>query len=203
LLHPATKIILWLALLVASQKMAPAALILTLTVLIFALCRRGMRSFLRLFWRMRYVFLLLLLVYGYATPGSALVTALQDWSPTREGLRQAGEQILRLAVAFAGLSVLLSAIPGKEMIAGLFTVLGPLRLLRVDVERLTVRFALTLDYARSARERTFRQLLDDLRAPPAQAEVIDSIVLPSFAMSWRDILVLSLAFAGVLVVFQW
>jgi energy-coupling factor transport system permease protein len=92
----------------------------------------------------------LLLIYAYATPGTAIWEVLAQFSPTYEGLNDGLLQLGRLVFALAGLSILLSMLPQQQLIGGLYTLAYPLRHIGLSRERIAVRLALTLRYADSA-----------------------------------------------------
>ena len=100
--------------------------------------------------RTRWIMLSLLLIYAYTTPGTAVLPESAQFSPTQEGLTDGLLQLGRLVFALAGLSVLLSLLPQRQLISGLYVLGCPLRYVGVSRERLAARLALTLHYAESA-----------------------------------------------------
>jgi energy-coupling factor transporter transmembrane protein EcfT len=183
--------------------MAPGLLAATAGLLVLALLYRGFPSFRRIAWRMRYVFLTLLLLYSCATPGRYLIPAWGQMSPTVEGVRAGGVHLLRLVVAIASLSVVLASTGRQDLLAGILFLLRPLQRLGVPVERFAVRLVLTMQYVESPQRKGLRDLLDALRldAPiPDAAE--SSIVLPIHAVSIRDILALVLS-VGMVILILW
>jgi energy-coupling factor transporter transmembrane protein EcfT len=68
------------------------------------------------------------------------------WLPgaTSDGLKQAGEQLARLLVSIAMVSVLLSRLDQKSLLTGCYGLVLPLSRLGVNVERVVLRLALTL-----------------------------------------------------------
>jgi energy-coupling factor transport system permease protein len=106
----------------------------------------------------------LLLVYAFSTPGLALFEPLGMYSPTREGLADGVVQLARLLAALAGLAILLDRLHRHQLIAGLYTLLLPLRLIGLSRERFAVRLALTLHYGEVAMLRETRPWQDNLRS---------------------------------------
>ncbi len=99
----------------------------------------------RLVIRMRWLWLSLLVLYFWFTPGRLLIPSLGAWSPTLEGV---GLGWLRVAVLLVMVvaSQLLIQLSGREgLVAGLVWLLAPLRLVGVPVRRLSLRLSLVLD----------------------------------------------------------
>ena len=72
--------------------------------------------------------------------------------------------LILLLSALAGLAILLDRLHRQQLIAGLYTLLAPLRLVGVPRERVAVRLALTLHYAEVAMLRETRTWQDNLRS---------------------------------------
>lgn len=147
--HPAVLILLWIFLALAMQSLhAPGLLLVGLPLLAVAyfLTAARLTALLR---RTRWIMLSLLFIYAYATPGMAVLPPLAQFSPTQEGLADGLLQLGRLVFALAGLSILLSMLPQRQLINGLYVLGYPLRYVRLSRERMAVRLALTLHYAES------------------------------------------------------
>lgn len=95
--------------------------------------------------RLRWLLFSMLLVYGWFTPGTVLWPALGAAAPTIEGLK---EGLLRagalLLIALAA-QLLIAGIARPQLLAALFWLAQPLRLLGLSRERLALRLVLTLD----------------------------------------------------------
>ena len=144
-LHPATQILVWCVLVAAMQFLPATRMLISgafVLFLAFMFSRQKLRQLLR---RTRWFMISLWLIYGYSTPGQALFDSM--FSPTREGLMSGGLQSMRLLVALAGLAMLLDRLHRQQLMAGLYSLLLPLRCLGLSRERLAVRLALTLHYA--------------------------------------------------------
>lgn len=114
---------------------------LLLPLLLFPEVSGSFRSLLR---RTRVLLLALVLLYGFATPGTAVFS---DWpvvSPTFEGLRHGGVQVWRLVLILVSLAALLSYLGKGQLVAGLYALLAPLKRLNVPVDRFAVRLALVM-----------------------------------------------------------
>jgi energy-coupling factor transporter transmembrane protein EcfT len=91
--------------------------------------------------RSRWIILAIVLLFGWMTPGMPV-----SWIPgaTSEGLQQAGEQLARLLLSIAMVSVLLSRLGQTSLLSGCYGLALPLRWLGINVDRLVLRLALTL-----------------------------------------------------------
>ena len=92
-----------------------------------------------------------------------MLDGLGMFSPSREGLTDGVLQLTRLQAALAGLAILLDRLHRQQLIAGLYTLFAPLRLVGVSRERVAVRLALTLQYAEAAMLRKTNTWQDNLR----------------------------------------
>jgi energy-coupling factor transporter transmembrane protein EcfT len=160
--HPATQIIVWCFLVAAMQALSLGLLLSTAGLtLLCALVISG-NKFTQLLRRTRWIMLSLLLVYAYSTPGQPMLDSLGMFSPSREGLADGVLQLTRLLAALAGLAILLDRLHRQQLIAGLYTLFAPLRLIGVSRERVAVRLALTLQYAEVAMLRKTNSWQDNL-----------------------------------------
>lgn len=197
--HPAAQITIWIIVAVLSQALhgyvlvALAAFMLALSVWV---CRAKLRSLLR---RTRWIFISLVLIYAYATPGTACWPQLGVFSPGCEGMYDGLVQLTRLLVMLAALAILLARLSTAQLVSGLYTLTYPLRFLGISRERIAVRLALTLGYAESA----LRDTAQDWRASMASSinpvqTGTDSIELQLLPFTLRDWLLLVLAGAVLL-----
>lgn len=195
LIHPATKILLWLGAALAVQGLGVMPLSLLAVVLAIALfTARGFTSALSMVRRARWLLLPLVLIYAYATPGLPLFPALGAVSPSFEGLHGGILQAGRLLLLLLGLALLLQSCPRESLLSGIYVLLRPFRFMGHDPERVAVRLWLTLHYAQGQSCQKMQDWRSELLAAldPAPA-VATEVKLELFAFSWRDTLVLALA----------
>jgi hypothetical protein len=144
--HPAYRIvsfILLVALVVRSGALQLAILGGVLPLAYLAL-HCALQPALRMLWRARWLFLSILLVYLWFTPGTPIFGAeLPTWEGVALGLHRAG--VLALVILMANLLVQRSSV--NELLAGLYGLTLPLEPLGFPRERFAVRAVLTLDYA--------------------------------------------------------
>lgn len=199
--HPAAQIMIWICLAVLVQAMHGLVLMaFGSAVLALAMAVCALRL-IRLLRRTRWIFISLLLIYAYATPGTPCLAQLGAFSPGCEGMLEGGMQLMRLLTVLAGLSVLLALLPTAQLIGGLFILAYPLRFLGFSRERLAVRLALTLGYAESAMHDTasdWRASLAGLLLPAqAHGDSIELNLLPFKPGDWGVVVVACLVVLGV------
>lgn len=194
--HPAVLILLWACLTIALQSLTATALLLAGAPLLLAAYALSARRLFTLLRRTRVIMLSLLLIYAYATPGTAVWAALAQFSPTWEGLADGLLQLCRLAFALAGLAILLGLLSQQQLVGGLYTLAYPLRYLGLSRERAAVRLALTLHYADTATldvAHDWRNSIAQMLAPAQSIQ--DSIELHATPFTVRDGLLLAIGCA--------
>jgi energy-coupling factor transporter transmembrane protein EcfT len=200
-MHPSARILLYLF----SALAVPGLSFFALGCLVgFALvtARRRLAALASLFWRTRWLFLLLFLGNGYNLPGEPVLTTLGTYAPTWEGLAQGLNHCLRLLTILLLLDVLVLALPRGPQLAGLYGVLRPLAFLGIDAGRTAVRLDLTLQaMERPLAERgRLRELLIDSGGDAAETSQYE---LPIIRWRSRDVWLLILATALLVVLWRY
>ncbi|MBI5461268.1 MAG: hypothetical protein HY941_03685 [Gammaproteobacteria bacterium] len=95
--------------------------------------------------RVRWLLLAILILYGWFTPGVALLSTLGQFSPSLEGMQQGLLRVAALLAIVAAVYLLLAITPRGELVAGLLWYGRPLRRLGVDATRFAVRLVLALE----------------------------------------------------------
>ncbi len=162
-------------------------------------------KFTQVLFKMRWLFISMLFIYAFGTPGELLKGFPSSFAPTYEGLSFGLAQLERLVIALAALTLLVTGIPRDEMILGLYTLLKPLKWLGFNIEKFSVRLMLTLQYveelAQHGREQFNLYALDKVQQ---EVLIIDrSIVLPHKAWSMLDKCVLSMLAVILGLSFTW
>ena len=177
--HPATRLIAWLALLIAVQCLSGAVL---LAACLFAPLAgaRVMRRGGRLIWRTRWLLISLLLVFAWGVAGEPLWSG--SLAPTREGVDEALKHLGRLVLVLVSVAAFLEFMPLAELLAATHALLAPLRRLGVDSDRGVVRLMLVLRYVETLpRPRDWKSLLD---IPETAA--CETIEIEHQALRWLD-----------------
>jgi len=189
LLHPATRIGLWILLALAVAWLRWEALALLSAALATCLAATRNPAFLPMLRRARWLLASLLLVYGFATAGAPLWEAFPALS--WEGVALGAMQTWRIVLMLAGLSLLMAATPSAELIAGIHALLRPLATLGLDPGRFALRLALTLEYARQqpqVRGRNWRDALAAVLEPEPGPSA--PVLVEARPFTWRDSFVL-------------
>ncbi|HZX32354.1 MAG TPA: hypothetical protein VFF03_13465 [Rhodocyclaceae bacterium] len=188
--HPAARLLFWLIAIVALQYLDWAAL--GVFALVLGLSGQGVR---RRWWvlvrRARFLLLTLWLILAYGTPGD--VWRDLPWAPTEAGIYEATIHAVRLMVMLGSLGWLFESLPKERLMAGLWSLVQPLRRIRIDADRIVVRLALVFDYVEKAPPKgSWRHLLDESGHGEAGLDKV-RIELPA----WGLIDTLSLVGLGV------
>jgi len=138
-LHPAIRILLLLFLCIASASADHAQLLFTFLLLSigFAFGQKSLLiKTLKLFYRLKWLFTSILLVYVFLGPGSEA-----HWSGLQAGLLR----VASLMLLIAAVNLLVQSASANEFLGGLMWVLSPLKRLGLPTQRIAVRMALTLE----------------------------------------------------------
>ncbi|MFH2133556.1 MAG: CbiQ family ECF transporter T component [Pseudomonadota bacterium] len=170
--HPATQILIWIALAISAQALSSPGLLVMTVVLFTTAAKLNSRQLFSLIRRTRWILLSLLLIYAYTTPGVALLSGLGRYSPTLEGLSDGFMQLGRLLSMLSGLAILLSLLSESQFISGIHALAYPLNWFGGSRERVAVRLALTLQYAEPSMRDTaadWRQTIKDALVPQRES----------------------------------
>lgn len=145
-MHPFVKILGFIVLLICMGLLSQFYLMVLCVLSCMVALGIARKKFSRVVLRMRWLFLSILVVYAFATPGEYIQPFPFDTAPTYEGLESGLLQVAKLLIALAGLSVLFATSSQVQLMSGLYFLLLPLRWLGLNVERFTARLLLTIDY---------------------------------------------------------
>jgi len=176
-MHPLVKLLCFISLLLLTGVASSAELFGLLMFFCLLFLRLKNKVFLYAVRRMRWLFLSLLLIYAFGTPGELIPLFPVNFSPTFEGLQLGWQQIEKLLIALAALSLLLISSSREQLLLGLYMLLIPFKFIGLNVERFAARLMLTLDYVEELAVKdsySFNQL-DEIHASvdglPLQANV--------------------------------
>ena len=201
-MHPFVKIACFFFLLLLLQYLSASSIAVLCGLICLLAAVLNLPHFSQLIKRMRWLFLSLLLVYAYATPGEYLAFLPSNVAPSYEGLSLGLMQIAKLLIAVASLSALFASASKSQLMAGLWTLLSPLRLVGLNVERFTVRMLLTLHYVEQMAVQPKLKLdfsqLDKLALAPDEPGATLPLILAQPAFTWFDKAMLSLMVLAVM-----
>lgn len=145
-MHPFVKISYFILILLLVSIANNLTLFLLLILLCLILFSFNFRSFLHTIRRMRWLFLSILIIYAFGTPGELIPQFPVYLAPTFEGVKLGLLQIEKLLIALAALSLLLTSSPKEQLMLGLYMLFRPLKYLGLNTERFAARLLLTLNY---------------------------------------------------------
>jgi energy-coupling factor transporter transmembrane protein EcfT len=122
------------------------ALLIALVLLLLALMGIKNHKFYQLLKRLKWFYLVMLLIFALNTPGEHVANWPLSIGPTYEGVREGFAQLLRITLMLGALSLILANNNKQRLISGLYFLLLPLKILGLEVERFAARLWLTLHY---------------------------------------------------------
>ena len=183
-LHPATRLLVWLALLMAAQCLGGIVLLVALFAPLL-LGRAVIRRAGRIVWRARWLLCSLFVIFAWGTAGDALWAS--NWAPTHEGLREAAQHLGRLVLVLMIVAAFLERMSLPDLLAATHTALSPLVRLGIDPDRGVVRLMLALRYAETLpRPRDWKTLLD-----LPEVTVSEAVEIHRMPFGWRDFAVVA------------
>jgi len=145
-MHPLVKILYFvLILLLISYLNNQWLCVLFVLISVVAVILRT-QDFVRLIRRMRWLFLSVLIIYAFATPGQYVSWFPVSFAPTIEGVQSGLLQMEKLLSALAALTLLYANSHKDHLILGLYMLMRPFKYIGLNAERFAVRLFLTLEY---------------------------------------------------------
>ena len=188
--HPATRLVAWLVLLIAVQCLSGTALLLACLLAPLS-GGRVMRRGGRLIWRARWLLLSLVLVFAWSVAGEPLWNG--SLAPTREGLDEALKHLGRLLLVLVSVAAFLEFMPLADLLAATHALLIPFRRFGVDSDRGVVRLMLVLRYVEILpRPRDWKSLLEI-----PETATCEMIEIDHQAVRWVDGCVMAGLLAGL------
>jgi energy-coupling factor transporter transmembrane protein EcfT len=166
-LHPSTRILLGLSLVILSSALGFVSLAVVALSLASILWLLGDSVAWRWISRARLLLVVPPLISGYTLAGDGVFPMLDIWSPTWQGLAHGALQSLRLLMAILALRLALRALSKEQLSEGLTGLLSPLSYVGADVPMLARRLGLTFNYLEQLDGRTARELLRGTLTPQA------------------------------------
>lgn len=171
MLHPANLLLAWMGAVVIAQQLTLSGLMVMgggVVLMAALLAPTTMGHLLR---RIRWVVLMLAVLFIWMTPGVYVPGMLGALGVTGEGLVTAWEHILRLLSVVALLALLLSRLSTNRIVMGLYTLLRPLAWLGVNRCRLAVRLMLTLELVVQPRKIAWQEWMNEQFSPDNRTEL--------------------------------
>jgi energy-coupling factor transporter transmembrane protein EcfT len=165
------------------------ALSTMLAVLFAVILLTKTHQFLHAIKRFKWLFLVMIVIFAFNTPGEHLPQWPFSLSPTYEGITAGFTQTLRIVVMLAALSLILGANTRQQLISGFYFIFSPLQYLGLEVERFAVRLWLTLHYVELQRDKNTNQdffgrlkQMTNLTADQTNEDVAIAFKVPQFGL---------------------
>ena len=147
--HPVILIVSFLVFVAMLAFPAPAVLLISsLLLLLFYVRGDGhFRPAIVMLRRMRWFLFSILIIFCWFTPGVPIVSwsALSGWLPTVEGLSSGLLRVMALVLVIASVNLLLRSLSRDELLAAIYFIVQPLRLIGVRAEKVALRMTLVFD----------------------------------------------------------
>lgn len=157
-MHVLVKFLLLLSLAVALTQLAVTYQIVLFVFMVTGAVLSHLKSFSNMLRRVRWLMIILLIIYAFSTPGE-YVRGFPIWfSPSYEGIQAGLMQTVKIMIMLSALSVLLTTTSRELLIGGIYQLLSPFSMLKVDAKRFAVRIWLTMHYVESHASKTQQKI---------------------------------------------
>lgn len=167
-------------------------------VVLIAAVRLAYARTIQLLRRVRFLMVVLVVLFAFFTPGEVLIPLIGKASPTLEGGMLALNHGVRLVVVVMLVAVLLERTSENMLVSGLVALVRPFAWCGLSVERFAVRLLLVFRYVESPPEGGWRALID----VGADVAPQDALTVTRSVMGWQDWLclvgVLAVTLVGVI-----
>jgi len=147
-----TQLLSFFVLAIIVNQLNLIALLAFFLVLVAILMLNKTQQFIHAVRKFKWLFLVMIGIFAFNTPGEHLVNWPFAISPTYEGIVAGFTQMLRIAIMLAALSLILAFNSRQQLISGFYFIFSPLKYLGLEVERFAARLWLTLHYVELQRE---------------------------------------------------
>ena len=201
-MHPIIYLLLILLMALLMPQLSIAFILLSALFIFLGLNQAGRRFLFAMLQRMRWLWLSILLIMAFNTPGEVL--AFWPWyiAPTYEGLTQGGIQIARLALMLLLIALMTSALKTEQLLCAFYSLSKPIRFLSLSPERLATRLWLTINYIQShmataRHKKQGKQFLDEFLQQTKQVSQsknssLSQVTIPTLKFVLLDYCIISL-----------
>lgn len=181
--HPAVLVtagcffILWI------QFISPFALLSFSAFLILLASFFSWQTYWRIFKRLRFIFLALLVLFAWQTPGQLIFPAFGQFSPSYEGLELAALQAARLLGCISIVALLMDKLSPLDWVNGLYGLSRPFKSFCFSPDRFAIRVFLIFNFMQQQNHsspklmQSWRSLLNDADLAPRDLPAYEPVVL--------------------------
>lgn len=153
-LHPVIRVVSLVVFIAGMSVASPAVMLAGTMLLLLVFSRAGfpaMDALLRMVIRLRWLYLAILVVYGWWTPGMPLMPGLDALSPSRQGMVYGLQRVAVLLLIVSAVHLLTRTTERSRLLAAVMVTISPFlgRKLR---ERFAVRLLLTMEAVAPVRD---------------------------------------------------
>lgn len=141
-----TQIIMFMVMAMVVNKLHLEALLILFFSIIVILILNRVNQFVNALKRFRWLFLVLMIIYTFNTPGEHIEGWTFNLSPTYEGIIAGLTQALRISVILVIISWIMAANTKQQIVSGFYFILSPFKFFGLETERFAARLWLTLHY---------------------------------------------------------
>lgn len=127
--------------------------------------RDSLQPGLKMLWRLKWLYISIFVVYGWFTPGNAVVSLQAinaSYLPTIEGLQAGALRVSVLIAIVSMISSLLQTIEKEKLVSAIIWLTAPLQFVGVNTQRFALLLILSLDKVLVS-ETTIREYIEDNR----------------------------------------
>jgi energy-coupling factor transporter transmembrane protein EcfT len=158
-----TQLILFFVLAILVNYTHLPILLYMAAMLALALSGTKNNHFYRSIKRLKWFFLVLIIIFAFNTPGEHVLISSAIISPTYEGLLAGSTQALRIVVMLASVSLILACNTRQKLISGFYFLFSPLKYLGLEVGRFAARLWLTLHYVELQQDKDRKKFFNRLK----------------------------------------
>lgn len=141
-----TQLVIFMLLAIAINQLKIMALLVIFFILIFFLGLNKVSRYINTLKRFKWLFLVLMVIYAFNTPGEHIHGWPHYYSPTYEGVVAGVSQAIRILVILAIISWIMAVNTKQQLVSGFYFILSPFKFFGLQVERFAARLWLTLYY---------------------------------------------------------
>lgn len=172
-LHPVLKFLTIIVMAVVCRSISVSGMCLCIAMMAILLGKDGNLRWARILSKMRWLLLVMLLVYAYNTPGEYL--GADSLMPTYEGLHMGCNQLLYISLLSGLILWVQQTTSQQHQVYAVYQMLFPFMFSQQFRERVAVRWALTMTYAEQYLENNAKIQLNPNTFLERIRQIIDSI----------------------------
>lgn len=145
-MHIQVKFLMLLGLAFLTASISVAGLLTVFVAMVICALLLSRITFFAMLKRVKWLLLMMLLIYAYSTPGEYLLYWLFETRPTYEGVLLGVMQAVRLVTMLAGLSCVIASTSRSALVGGLYQLAKLLSWVKLEPQQFALRVGLTLHY---------------------------------------------------------